>query len=93
MPKVRPLTEQKRAENRWQKQDKDFKRQVGGLLEVSGMTRMDLAHRLGIRSQQTITKKIEHPSTLMKSEERLLAGVFEEFGLRYDFTMGEGGAV
>lgn len=93
MPKVRPLTEQKRAESRWQKQDKDFKRQVGSLLEVSGMTRLDLAKRLGIKSHLTITKKIEHPSTLLKREERLLAGVFEEFGLKYDFTMGEGGAV
>lgn len=93
MPKVKPLGEQKRAETRWQKQDADFKRQIGGLLEVSGMTRMDLAIRLGLKSQITMTKRIEHPSTLMKREERLLAGVFEEYGLKYDFTLGEGGAV
>ena len=93
MAKVRPLTEQRRAESRWQKQDTNFRKQIGGLLEVSGMTRLDLAHRLGIKSQQTIASRIEHPSGLRKSEERLLAAVFEEFGLKYDFTLGEGGAL
>lgn len=91
MPKVRPLTKEQRAKNRWTKADTNFAAQIGALLEVSKMTETELGRRLGIKSQVTMRKKIDHPGALKKVEERLLAEVFEEFGLRYDFTMGEGG--
>lgn len=92
MPKVRPLTQAQRAKGRWTKADTNFAAQVGSLLEVSKLTELQLAWRLGIKSQQTMRKKIDHPATLKKVEERKLAEVFEEYGLKYDFTMGEGGA-
>jgi hypothetical protein len=92
MPKVRPLTQEQREKNRWKKADTNFAAQIGALLEVSKLTELQLAWRLGIKCQQTMRKKIDHPATLKKIEERKLAETFEEFGLKYDFTMGEGGA-
>ena len=92
MPKLRPLTQDQKQKTRWQKQDKHFRAQIGALLEVSNLSELELAWRLGIKCQQTMRKKIDHPAMLKKSEERKLADVFEEFGLKYDFTMGEGGA-
>lgn len=92
MPKVKPLTREQRAKNRWMKADTNFAAQVGSLLEVSKLTELQLAWRLGIKCQATMRKKIDHPATLKKMEERKLAEVFEEYGLKYDFSMGEGGA-
>lgn len=92
MPKVRPLTKEQRAQNRWKKADTNFAAQIGSLLEVSKLSEIELAHRLGIKCQATMRKKIDHPAMLKKVEERLLAETFEEYGLKYDFTMGEGGA-
>lgn len=92
MPKVRPFTKEQRAQNRWKKADTNFAAQIGSLLEVSKLSEVELAHRLGIKCQATMRKKIDHPATLKKVEERKLAETFEEFGLKYDFTMGEGGA-
>ena len=97
MPKVRPLTEslraKEKAENRWKKADTNFAAQIGSLLEVSKLSELQLAWRLGIKCQATMRKKIDHPATLKKIEERKLAETFEEFGLKYDFTMGERGVV
>lgn len=92
MPKVRPLTQAQKAQNRWQKQDRNFAEQIGKLRGVSNLTDADLAIRLGLKCRQTVSEKLKHPSKLKKVEERLLAEVFEEYGLKYDFTMGEGGA-
>ena len=92
MPKVRPLTSEQAAKCRWKKADTNFAAQIGALLEVSKLTELQLAWRLGLKCQQTMRKKIDHPATLKKIEERKLAETFEEFGLKYDFTMGEGGA-
>lgn len=92
MPKVRPLTQEQRLKTRWTKADTNFAAQVGALLEVSKLSELQLAWRLGIKSQATLRKKIDRPATLKKVEERKLAEVFEEFGMKYDFTMGEGGA-
>lgn len=92
MPKVRPLTKEQRLKTRWTKADTNFAAQVGALLEVSKLTELQLACRLGLKCQATMRKKIDHPATLKKIEERKLAEVFEEFGMKYDFTMGEGGA-
>ena len=92
MPKVRPLTQAQKAQNRWKKADTNFAAQIGALLEVSKLTETELGRRLGIKCQATMRKKIDHPAALKKVEDRLLAEVFEEYGLKYDFTMGEGGA-
>ena len=92
MPKVMPLGEHKRLENRWTKADVNFRAQIGALLAVSRMTELQLANRIGIKSWQTFKTKLDNPAKLWKEEERRLAGVFEEYGLKYDFTMGEGGA-
>ena len=94
MPKVRPLTAELRAkekaENRWQKQDRNFAEQVGMLLRVSGLSECDIAEKMGM-CRQTVSDKLKHPSNLRKREERMLASIFEEYGLNYDFSMGEGG--
>ena len=90
MPKVKPLTAAQVKKTRWQKADDNFRWQIGGLLEKAGLTKAELGTMIGIKSEVTMRKRLEHPSTLSKCEERLLAGVFEEYDLKYDFTLGEG---
>lgn len=96
MPKVRPLTAElrakKEAETRWQKQDRNFAEQIGRFLRVSKLSEGDLAKKMGL-CRQTVSEKLKHPSKLKKQEERMLASIFEEFGLNYDFTMGERGTI
>lgn len=89
MPKVRPLTQEQKEKTRWQKADDNFRAQIDLLLYKSDMNKIELAHRLGIKSYATMETRYKHPSKLKKAEERRLASLFEEFGLIYDFTMGD----
>lgn len=74
---------------RWQKADDNFRFQIGVLRAKSGMSVAKIAGECDV-SFATLYRYLEHPSSVTKRVERRLAMLFEENGLRYDPTLGEG---
>lgn len=75
---------------RWQVADDNFRSQID-LLMVRMRTRdkARVAQEAGIQ-RNTFYNRYNHPSGLLKREERMLASLFERYDMRYDPTLGEG---
>lgn len=67
----------------YSKADEAFRRQVGALIGITGMSRKELAFRIGI-SEVTLREHIRHPEKVTKGEERRLAMVAKQNNVPYD---------
>ena len=72
----------KKRQRNWDAEDDLFRRQVGQLCGVSGMSKAELALNLGV-SKKTLYNRINHPDTLTKLEERRLYELMQAEGLEY----------
>lgn len=72
----------KKRQRNWSAEDDLFRRQVGQLCGVSGMSKAELALNLGV-SIKTLYNRINHPETLTKLEERRLYELMQAEGLEY----------
>lgn len=72
----------KKRQRNWSAEDDLFRRQVGQLCGVSGMSKAELALNLGV-SKKTLYNRINHPETLTKLEERRLYELMQAEGLEY----------
>ena len=72
----------KKRQRNWDAEDDLFRRQVGQLCGVSGMSKAELALNLGV-SIKTLYNRINHPETLTKLEERRLYELMQAEGLEY----------
>ena len=72
----------KKRQRNWSAEDDLFRRQVGQLCGVSGMSKDELALNLGV-SKKTLYNRINHPETLTKREERRLYELMQAEGLEY----------
>lgn len=72
----------KKRQRNWDAEDELFRRQVGQLCGVSGMSKAELALNLGV-SKKTLYNRINHPETLTKLEERRLYELMQAEGLEY----------
>lgn len=72
----------KKRQRNWSAEDDLFRRQVGQLCGVSGMSKAELALNLGV-STKTLYNRIKHPETLTKLEERRLYELMQAEGLEY----------
>ena len=72
----------KKRQRNWDAEDDLFRRQVGQLCGVSGMSKAELALNLGV-STKTLRNRINHPETLTKLEERRLYELMQAEGLEY----------
>ena len=72
----------KKRQRNWSAEDDLFRRQVGQLCGVSGMSKAELALNLGV-STKTLYNRISHPETLTKLEERRLFELMQAEGLEY----------
>lgn len=72
----------KKRQRNWDAEDDLFRRQVGQLCGVSGMSKAELALNLGV-SKKTLYNRINHPETLTKREERRLYELMQAEGLEY----------
>lgn len=72
----------KKRQRNWDAEDDLFRRQVGQLCGVSGMSKAELALNLGV-STKTLYNRINHPETLTKLEERRLYELMQAEGLEY----------
>lgn len=72
----------KKRQRNWSAEDELFRRQVGQLCGVSGMSKAELALNLGV-SKKTLYNRINHPETLTKREERRLYELMQAEGLEY----------
>lgn len=72
----------KKRQRNWDAEDDLFRRQVGQLCGVSGMSKAELALNLGV-SKKTLYNRINHPETLTKREERRLYELMQVEGLEY----------
>ena len=72
----------KKRQRNWDAEDDLFRRQVGQLCGVSGMSKAELALHLGV-SKKTLYNRINHPETLTKLEERRLYELMQAEWLEY----------
>ena len=72
----------KKRQRNWSAEDDLFRRQVGQLCGVSGMSKAELALNLGV-STKTLYNRINRPETLTKLEERRLYELMQDEGLEY----------
>lgn len=72
----------KKRQRNWSAEDDLFRRQVGQLCGVSGMSKAELALNLGV-SKKTLYNRLNHPETLTKREERRLYELMQAEGLEY----------
>jgi hypothetical protein len=72
----------KKRQRNWNAEDDLFRRQVGQLCGVSGMSKAELALNLGV-STKTLYNRINRPETLTKLEERRLYELMQAEGLEY----------
>lgn len=72
----------KKRQRNWDAEDDLFRRQIGQLCGVSGMSKAELALNLGI-STKTLYNRINRPETLTKLEERRLYELMQAEGLEY----------
>ena len=72
----------KKRQRNWDAEDDLFRRQVGQLCGVSGMSKAELALNLGV-SKKTLYNRLNHPETLTKREERRLYELMQAEGLEY----------
>lgn len=72
----------KKRQRNWSAEDDLFRRQVGQLCGVSGMSKAELALNLGV-STKTLYNRIKRPETLTKLEERRLYELMQAEGLEY----------
>lgn len=72
----------KKRQRNWDAEDDLFRRQVGQLCGVSGMSKAELALNLGV-STKTLYNRINRPETLTKLEERRLYELMQAEGLEY----------
>lgn len=72
----------KKRQRNWDAEDDLFRRQVGQLCGVSGMSKAELALNLGV-STKTLYNRINRPETLTKLEERRLFELMQAEGLEY----------
>lgn len=74
---------------RWQKADENFRFQVKVLMAKSGLSVSKIGSRCNV-SHTTMYHYMNCPAEMPKRIERYLTLLFEEHGLRYDPTLGEG---
>lgn len=72
----------KKRQRNWSAEDDLFRRQVGQLCGVSGMSKAELALNLGV-STKTLYNRLKRPETLTKLEERRLYELMQAEGLEY----------
>lgn len=72
----------KKRQRNWSAEDDLFRRQVGQLCGVSGMSKAELALNLGV-STKTLYNRLQRPETLTKLEERRLYELMQAEGLEY----------
>ena len=72
----------KKRQRNWSAEDDLFRRQVGQLCGVSGMSKAELALNLGV-STKTLYNRINRPETLTKLEQRRLYELMQAEGLEY----------
>ena len=72
----------KKRQRNWSAEDDLFRRQVGQLCGVAGMSKAELALNLGV-STKTLYNRINRPETLTKLEERRLYELMQAEGLEY----------
>lgn len=72
----------KKRQRNWSAEDDLFRRQVGQLCGVSGMSKAELVLNLGV-STKTLCNRLNHPETLTKLEERRLFELMQAEGLEY----------
>ncbi len=72
----------KKRQRNWDAEDDLFRRQVGQLCGVSGMSKAELALNLGV-STKTLYNRLRRPETLTKLEERRLYELMQAEGLEY----------
>lgn len=72
----------KKRQRNWDAEDDLFRRQVGQLCGVSGMSKAELALNLGV-SKKTLYNRLKRPETLTKLEERRLFELMQAEGLEY----------
>lgn len=76
--------------SKWRSADENFRQQIRQLMARMGVRNLNkVADEAGIKPS-TFRNRYEHPSGLLKREERMLSMLFEQYGMTYDVTLGEG---
>ena len=78
------------AKTRWQKADDNFREQIDLLMvKMRTKNKAVVADQAGIK-RNSFYERYAHPRTLRLGEQRLLIALFEQYGLKFDMTLGEG---